>query len=959
MVRQTTALKHTWFKNDTATGGAMNEAIKSCGLGEIVIHSQTKDKGRLWGVSNESKLLKLLEKNNGIYEVITSFPHKVYFDVDKANRQPDEYLGNVKSIITKFFPNADMAISGNVSETKTSYHIVLSNYLIKNEKEREQMKHLVKYIQAKEDDGFDWKVYTKNRNMKAINQSKIDKPVQEIIECDDFKKHCITCWISNEMIYPMPEIPETVQDEIRIEKAGKTFDLGDLPKMTLQTPKDFDSLTATPLEMLKLLPLNNTGFAHEYTHLIARFCYFNEISQSDFFKWLRNKHDPMTQEIISKWENHWLKLDRFPPVSKDRILKILAFYYPNIDKCNYTRAFKDTFILPTAEIKKIESFNRGFLETANKYELVNIGMGGGKTATTIDYLTGVSNFVWIAPNRALALNTKKRFEMEDIDVAHYEEFNAKEKTKGALNECDKLIVCLNSLHYLSKNKTSRDVLIIDEIETLLEKFLGDFLEGGDNQNKSTIWNIFISLFRNSRKVILLDAFITTKTINFIKSLDADADMTIYERIYEPQTRTVHYVSDYMFNINDMIEKINQGKKCFIFYPYKRQCGDYPAMETLYETIIEKTNKQGVFYNADVDDRVKKGLKNVNDVWVDYSFVITNNIITCGLNYENKDFDYKYIFVASHNSPRDIVQVSYRARHLTTGIIKLSFLGKMNQQNTWLNDCEKMKCPIYTQLYNSILIEKKAPIKPALKLFFTKANYKQTTEIDKITTSIAKEIKQMFEEHALSITYNNIPDIDKATVEVIQQKCFTQDATMIEKYAMNKYFFTRSFKEDACPQTLAEIWDGDYLFFFKQIADILKNDDNVFTQISKLNKQSQLFPVDIKKTKLNKEIINTIFKVFAFKFISKTSCPLKIIKEIYNTYFKTSIIKTVIVNKNANYTIESELFNGYYEFARENLNMSIATPDAISILNEAVQETTIDLVVPKTKLAKKNSNIIVE
>ncbi len=46
-------------------------------------------------------------------------------------------------------------------------------------------------------------------------------------------------------------------------------------------------------------------------------------------------------------------------------------------------------------------------------------MGGGKTAQTIPYLKCQSEYVWIAPNKALSKNTVERFEDEQIEIKHY------------------------------------------------------------------------------------------------------------------------------------------------------------------------------------------------------------------------------------------------------------------------------------------------------------------------------------------------------------------------------------------------------------------------------------------------------------------------------------------------------------------------------------------------------------
>ena len=54
--------------------GAMAEAIKTRVDGEIVVHSQTKKSGKMWGLTTEDGLTKLIKTNKGLYEVISSFP---------------------------------------------------------------------------------------------------------------------------------------------------------------------------------------------------------------------------------------------------------------------------------------------------------------------------------------------------------------------------------------------------------------------------------------------------------------------------------------------------------------------------------------------------------------------------------------------------------------------------------------------------------------------------------------------------------------------------------------------------------------------------------------------------------------------------------------------------------------------------------------------------------------------
>jgi len=910
MVKTVIVWKNTFYKNDDDKGGAMDLAIKECPINNIVIHSQTKKEGRLWGFTEPSKLLKLLEKNYGWYEVITQFPHKVYFDIDKNGLQDSSYLQNIKSIITEYFPNAEMAISGSYTENKTSFHIVLQNYTIHNEDERQHIKHLVIHLKTK-DDGFDWKVYTKNRNMKCINQSKDDGRVQNIIECNDFKAHLITCFISNYSI-PFQPLPELVAEQVNIEKSKKTFDLGLLPKMVLKVDSTIDIDTIDNETILSLLPIDKS-FHHDYTHLVARFCFYNNISFETFYSWISHKQD--NSDYMKKLRYHWSRLDKYPEVGKSRILTILNYFYPHLKKDIHYRRFCESFMLPESNIVKIETINQTCFESNNKYEIFNVGMGGGKTAQTIQYLKLEYSFIWIAPNIALSANTHKRFIDENMDdVCLYNTISAKDKKAGKLFEMNKLIICLNSLLYIANSPLEYEVLVIDEIETLLNKFLGDFIK-----EKKQIWSIFVSLFRKAKKVILLDAFITKKTLDFIKEVEyGNINASLYERIFEPSTRTIKYVNDDKSMIIDIVEKLKSGLKVFIFYPYKNGNSTVKSMTEVFNAIEIATGKKGEMYNADVGDKTKAGLKNVNQSWGQKDFIIVNNIVTCGVNYENMDFAYKYIFIASHNSPRDIVQISYRIRNLSSGIIKICYMGKMNQPNTWLNDCINMDCPIYNKLYNNILIEEKSPLKKTVQLFFNKAHYKQQCDDYKINTIIEKEITDILNKQQCSIGYEQIPDINFSLAEIIEHKCIAQDATMMEKYALNKYYFKKSFLDDTESNKLKEIWDTKYSFFFQRLTQILMNKEHLFNKIAKENSLSQLFPVDVKKMRYSKELLKDIFNEFSFKFITASSSPKKITNEIFNTYFSKHIIKIDYDDsKHASYSVDETVYD-YYEFAKTNL-----------------------------------------
>jgi len=100
---------------------------------------------------------------------------------------------------------------------------------------------------------------------------------------------------------------------------------------------------------------------------------------------------------------------------------------------------------------------------------------------------------------------------------------------------------------------------------------------------------------------------------------------VYKRIFEPQTRTIKYSNSVEMMLNDIIEKLKNGNKLFIFYPYKKHNSNVSSMEEIFNMIKGQTGAKGEMYNADVNDKTKKQLKDVNFNWKDLQFIITNNI----------------------------------------------------------------------------------------------------------------------------------------------------------------------------------------------------------------------------------------------------------------------------------------------------------------------------------------------
>jgi hypothetical protein len=125
------------------------------------------------------------------------------------------------------------------------------------------------------------------------------------------------------------------------------------------------------------------------------------------------------------------------------------------------------------------------------------------------------------------------------------------------------------------------------------------------------------------KVIVLDAFITMRTIRYITTLgtaNISPDNLVIYKSPKPKVapREVVLVESKMEIICSNIAKdITEGKRIIAFYPYKKNTKNAWSMQELVEKIKEMCTTLGfqgnmendfVHYNADVDQQTKMRLE---------------------------------------------------------------------------------------------------------------------------------------------------------------------------------------------------------------------------------------------------------------------------------------------------------------------------------------------------------------
>lgn len=930
-------LNYVWFKYSKGFNGTNTKMIKNylndCRKDdEISFHIQSSKLGFAYTNVKINDTDKLLNKNRNIFEYI-KMPCKAFFDIENYE---ENKINEVINKINEYFPNANMAISGSegIDEKKKvikySYHITLTNYVYTEKKTLLTLKYFCDYIGVNL--GFDNCVYREGY-FKAINQSKLkSNRVQSYISGPEkLSKHLITCDFDNNNITDF--IPDIINQKFTMELAKNNigilkFDLNIFkniqPKKYLSS--DIDIYDLKPLEILEYIPCyarnHKDALCHNTIFNILTWAKNSGIEYTDFFNWLSQKEN--TENYFNYWFSVWNSADKYTPRNTKFIIEILKCVYgpfvgtdKRFIKFKKQNSLKSTNIINDKYIK-ITDFND------NKYQLLFLGMGSGKTKVAIDYINENKNksVLWITPRQTLSYNTKERLH----DFIHYKEYSTAQKKHYYLNKQDKLIIQLESLHYIS-NK-NYDIIIIDEIETLNNIWTGETMS---NSKKAITWEIFKRILKNCQKCLMLDAFMTTKTIDLIKYAEENNNydnINIISRIKQDYTRNIIEIKShggklesYKLWFSNIINDIKNDKKLFIFYPYineeikKSYVRD--SINGLKLKIMELTNLKA---DEIICHHSKSGnyeeLKNTNEYWKKSRVVICNTSITVGVNYENDDFDNIYIYYSSSFLPRDIIQNTYRIRNLKSKNIYL-----VKGTGSLCKDIEIKNCdiPDLNNFIKSLAIEQQNKTYKVFKYFCNKAGYKFIND-ECISTQVSKEINNIINESVMPCDYNNIDDLSENKLTEKIQENHTDETDFITKLRIDKFYYTIKFKYNTENNILSQFYNGLNRKFFDTYYKIKKTETHEIPhpllKLMLINGNKSLISDTFDK--IPKDLRHYIFDYYKFDRISHDCSDNLLISRMYKGSFGIDIL-TIKDNKKYNLEICDEEYINMAEIIEENIN----------------------------------------
>ena len=315
-----------------------------------------------------------------------------------------------------------------------------------------------------------------------------------------------------------------------------------------------------------------------------------------------------------------------------------------------------------------------FPNTPNQVRCIGIRMalGGGKTSALIRLVQSMnsnSKILVLSPRITYAKNIcaeyNSRLDSTRQFVCYTKHKDSGKSLKG-LNFEDRIVISMESLHYLESY--TPDLLIIDEINANLIAHVSPETNGKNLDNN--IYQ-FRRLLTYSKNVVVADAFLGPKCINFFTDLQIPLHIYNYTRKLEKRvayckkyltdnktTESTPIMNDEFFNqLKNLLE---QKKKIYAFISTKNNIHSI-------EEQLKKTNFKYLIYSSDSLNEIPD---NLNSGWNDLDLVGTTSTITVGCSHTDKYFDNILLSFSaySNNYVSDAIQSHYRVRHINDNSI---------------------------------------------------------------------------------------------------------------------------------------------------------------------------------------------------------------------------------------------------------------------------------------------------
>lgn len=514
----------------------------------------------------------------------------------------------------------------------------------------------------------DYSVYASNKKMRMVGTSKPNE--NRPLKCEN-------CEIIDTIITYIPENAEYIPIELAKEPVREHVICDVEDKLILQ------ALDCISVESWKsyiicrnlIWAMTSCNIQPETIHYYTSKAYNYEET------WVENlikSHNIRVSPTIS-YIRKYAKIDNPAQYSKIEFKNTIS---PETVKQN----INELLTLTTNE-KTIYDTGRYLMELLDvKTASYKSMLGTGKTTQMIKFIKKHIG------KRILVLSGRRTFsdsifaELEKYGFVHYEKHKAKHGRKEEIS-CDKLIIQVSSASLKLIETQSYDIIMCDEIETLLT-MLSPLTIYKSMNDYVTMYKTFERLIRDTNQVLCFDAFLTDRTMNMLYSLRGSSELVINTTLpYSRKCTEIKNETEFFRTLNKRI--IDDKKRIVSVW------GTATAGESFHKN-LEHNKITTQFYHKNSNEKVKtEHMRDVNTHWAKYQSIGYTGTITVGINYTNEEakFDQLSLYASAWGcGARDYAQALHRAREIKEDQVLIhispstkpcsSEAGFINQEDIW-------------------------------------------------------------------------------------------------------------------------------------------------------------------------------------------------------------------------------------------------------------------------------------
>jgi hypothetical protein len=482
--------------------------------------------------------------------------------------------------------------------------------------------------------------------------------------------------------------------------------------------------------------------------------------------------------------------------------------------------------------------------------LVQSYLGTGKTSTFIKYVRENN------PDRVLILSPRQTFARSicaefNVNKPHLpdlvgEPFQCYLDVRGDdISKCNRLVLQMESLHRLLLEDRPFDVLILDEVESLLKQF------SSTRTMKKLIQcaHVFERLIRTTKIIIGGDAFLTLRSVNVLKQINQQ--VTIIRNDFPPVARQAFIYPFWEMLVYRAFQSLSLGKKIVFVCMAKQKAISF----------AEECRKQGITYKLYTGDSVTKqqdqdDLANVNEAWSNIQCLIYTSTITVGVNFDRADvFDQLFAYGSSFSCcVRELGQALLRVRHIRENVLHMAVFGRSVDNN------------LYTKREDiKFLIQLKAAHNWALA----------DRHIEKPTVLLVNVVDPLTNKEELQKVLSEIWSVSPLWLQTCTIENILEDNLSMVKYpkVLDTYLKRCNYTVKNVTSMKKDLPPSDHVYKYYDIPDITRQ---VYNSLQTKNRVGLANEIELK-----------MIEKYSYKRMIREDIPESLRAELYNHYFGTT------------------------------------------------------------------------